>query len=46
MRIKILVFVPRSETGMMVDLQPNEIIAVDASVGEELINAKKAELLF
>lgn len=46
MKIKILTFIPKQETGMMVDLQPNEVIAVDDSVGQKLITAGKAEIQF
>jgi hypothetical protein len=45
MKIKILTFVPRQETGMLTDLKPNSIIAVDDSIAEKLIEEGKAEII-
>lgn len=43
MKIKILRYLPYSETGMMIDLQAGEIIAVDDTVAKILVDAGKAE---
>jgi hypothetical protein len=46
MKIKILKFINKDEIGVMVDLTKGEIIAIDDSVAQKLINEKKAEILF
>jgi hypothetical protein len=45
MKIKIINVVPREKTGMMVDLQPDEIVAVDSSVAQKLIDSGDAEFV-
>jgi len=43
LKIKIIKFTSREITGMMFDLQKDEIIAVDNSVGQQLIDKGYAE---
>lgn len=45
MKIKILKFVSMHEIGTMSDLKPNEIIAIDESIADKLIEEGKAELI-
>lgn len=44
MKIRIVKFVPREQTGMMVDLYVDEVIAVDNSVAQQLIDSGYAEI--
>ncbi|AGK96798.1 hypothetical protein [Clostridium pasteurianum] len=46
MKIKILIFVPRDEIGTMTDLKPNDIIAIDDTIAEKLIEEKKQNLYY
>lgn len=43
MKIKILKFVSKEKTGMMVDLKPGEIIAVPDEIAKKLIDSDDAE---
>jgi len=46
MKIKILVHIPKSEIGTMVDLRAGEVMAMDDEVAEKLIKKGKAQFEF
>jgi len=43
MKVKILTFIPKEDTGTWVDLKKGEIIALDDELAMKLIKNKQAE---